>query len=133
MNEKVKKLLEKGFNEQLALLLAWDYFSGDEKSILTLEQCQWVWQNTPSGSPEKTEAWALVKAKAETFEQCQWVWQNTPSGSPEEAEALTLVKAKAETLEQCQWVWENTPSGSPEKTEAWALVKAKAQELLKAL
>ncbi len=65
--DKILKLLENGVDFNLAILLLWESLTQKEKSNLTFEQCQWVWGNAPSGSPEKAEAWQLVKAKAEEF------------------------------------------------------------------
>lgn len=62
--EKVALLIENGCDENLAILLRWKDLSEKDKQGLTLEQCQWVWGNTPDGSPEKAETWKMVKAKA---------------------------------------------------------------------
>jgi hypothetical protein len=97
--DQIEKLVKTGkCSKEFAVLILWEKLPPEKREILTFEQRQWVWENTPAGTPEEAEAWELVKAKAETLEQCQWVWEKTPAGTPEKAEALALVKAKAETL-----------------------------------
>jgi len=63
----IKILCQNGCSENLAIFLRWAFLTSEQKKSLSLEQLQWVWRNTPSGTPEKAEALTLVKEKAETL------------------------------------------------------------------
>ncbi len=111
MNKKVRKLKKKGVGLNLALLLCWKKLTKEEKKSLTFEQLLGAWEDTPKESPERADAWQLLKKKAQTFEQLQQVLKMTPSGpsvffSPEErVEFLKLLKEKAQTFEHLQWLF----------------------------
>jgi hypothetical protein len=62
---KIAKLISVGANDNLALLLYWNYLTEEEKSVLNTKQCQWIWENTSSNYLEKNKIWSLLKEKAE--------------------------------------------------------------------
>lgn len=128
--KRLERVLEKGADKNLAILLIWDLLSSEEKKELTdeltFEEVQWVWENALPDSQEKTETWDLAVKKAEVFDHYRWIWENTLLDSQEKKEAWELAVKKAENFYHYLWIWKNSMPDSQEKIEAWELVEANA-------
>ncbi len=70
----------------------------------TFEEYQWLWKETPTGSPQEEEVWALLKVTADTLEECFLLWQYAHEDTPEKDDASVLVKARVKTARQRQWL-----------------------------